>query len=99
MELVCTGHGKGRWDGARAHVKQALRAEQVKPQGLRLHCTSDVVKFLRTHMTRKYVGYIGARRAVQHYFYDVTEVAVNLMPSFNAKLQHSGWDKIIPSSS
>ena len=28
------GHGKGRWDGAGAHVKQALRAEQVKRQGL-----------------------------------------------------------------
>jgi hypothetical protein len=22
-------HGKGRWDGARVHVKQALRVEQI----------------------------------------------------------------------
>ena len=57
----------------------------MKPQGLRLHCATDVVQFLRTHMTREYAGYTGARRAVQHYFYDVTEVAVNLMPSFNAR--------------
>ena len=80
-----SGHGKGRWDGAGAHVKQALRAEQVKPQGLRLHCASDVVQFLRTHMTREYAGYSGARRLVHRYFYDVTEVAVNLMPSLNAR--------------
>jgi hypothetical protein len=24
-----SNHGKGRWDGARGHVKQALRAEQI----------------------------------------------------------------------
>jgi hypothetical protein len=23
------GHGKGRWDGARPHVKQALRVEKI----------------------------------------------------------------------
>ena len=57
----------------------------MKPQGLRLHCAIDVVKFLCTHMTREYAGYTGAQRAVQRYFYDVTEVAINLMPSFNAR--------------
>ena len=57
----------------------------MKPQGLRLHCASDVVQFHRTHMTREYAGYSGARRLVHRYFYDVTEVAVNLMPSLNAR--------------
>jgi len=76
--------GKGRWNGAGAHVKQALQAEQVKPQGLKLHCANDVVHFLCTHMTREYAGYSRARRAVRCYFYNVTEVAVNLMPSLNA---------------
>ena len=93
LDLGCTmqwnwfgsGHGKGRWDGVGAHVKQALRAEQVKPQGLKLHCASDVVHFLRIHMTREYAGYRGARRLVSRHFYDVSEVAVNLMPSFNAR--------------
>ena len=80
-----SGHGKGRWDGAGAHVKQALRAEQVKPLGCRLHGATDVVQFLCTQMTREYAGYSGARRSVHRYFYDVTEVEVNLMASFNAR--------------
>ena len=80
-----SGHGKGRWDGAGVHVKQALRAEQVKPQGLKLHCASFVVQFLRTHITREYVGYRGAKKAVSRHFYDITEVAVNLMSSLNAR--------------
>jgi hypothetical protein len=79
-----TGHGKGWWDGAGAHVKQTLRAEQVKPLGLRLHSATDVVNFLRTQMTREYAGYNRARRSMHRYFYAVKEVEVNLMPSFNA---------------
>ena len=66
-------------------MKQALKAEQVKPQGLKLHCASDVVQFLRTRMTQEYAGYREARRAVSRHFYDVTEVAVILMPSLNAQ--------------
>ena len=79
-------HGKGRWDGGGAHVKQALRAEQVKPQGLKLHCASNVVQFLRSHMMREYASYRGAKRAMSRHFYDVTEIAVNLMPSLNAQM-------------
>ena len=80
-----SGHGKGRWDGAGAHVKQALRAKQVKPLGCRLHGAIDVVQFLRTQMTKEYAGYSGAPRSVHCYFYDVTKAEVNLMASFNAR--------------
>ncbi len=38
-------HGKGRWYGARVSIKQALRFEQVKPIGVKLHNVSDVVSF------------------------------------------------------
>lgn len=39
-------HGKGRWDGVGASIKQALRAKQVKPLRARLHNALDVVSFL-----------------------------------------------------
>jgi hypothetical protein len=39
-------HGKGRWDGVGASIKQAFRAKQVKPLGARLHNVLDVVSFL-----------------------------------------------------
>jgi hypothetical protein len=26
-----SGHGKGKWDGPKAHIKQALKVEYVKP--------------------------------------------------------------------
>lgn len=80
-----TGHGKGRWDGAGAHVKQALRAEQVKPRGLKLHNSADVVAFLREQMTREYAGYKEARRTVHRYFYDVKEDAINNFQTPNAR--------------
>ena len=37
-------------------------------------------------MTREYAGYNGAQRVVHGYFYNVSEVVVNLMPSLNARI-------------
>lgn len=80
-----TGHGKGQWDGAGAHVKEALRREQVKPDGVRLHNSSDVVTFLRQAMNREYAGYHSARRSVHRHFYDVKEADVNQFQAPNAR--------------
>jgi len=82
-----TGHGKGQWDKTGAHVKEALRREQVKPNGARLHNSCDVIcRFISWHfMRRKYVGYHSARRSVHRYFYDVKEVDVNQFHALNAR--------------
>jgi hypothetical protein len=80
-----TGHGKGRWDGAGATIKQALRNEQVKPNGLRLQNASDVVTYLRVHLSREYAGYEGVRRTIQRHFHDVAVNDVNRVDQFNCR--------------
>jgi hypothetical protein len=43
-----TGHGKGQWDGAIAHVKSVLCSEQVKIVGAtKLHNALDVCNFYK----------------------------------------------------
>jgi hypothetical protein len=80
-----SGHGKGRWDGAGATIKQALRAEQVKPDGIRLHNASDAVAYLRQYMGRQYAGYTNVRRDVKRYFYEVASTDVVRADQFNAR--------------
>ena len=41
-----TGHGKGKWDGARAIIKKALRFEQLLNPHRRLQNAADCVLFL-----------------------------------------------------
>jgi hypothetical protein len=72
-----SGHGKGRWDGAIASTKQAFRAKQVQPSRARLHNASNVVSFLQGHFDQDYVGYLHARKDVQHFFYEVKHEDVN----------------------
>jgi hypothetical protein len=59
-----SGHGKGRWYGARVSIKQALKSKQVKPIGARLHNAYDVVNFLQGHFNQNYVGYSHACKDV-----------------------------------
>ena len=55
-----SGHGKGHWDGLCATIKQALRKEQVKQNGLKLYNAHDIVMYLRSQLNREYAGYEGA---------------------------------------
>ncbi len=79
-----SGHGKGRWDGARASIKHAFRFEQVKPNGVRLHNALDVVNFLQDHFNQAYAGYSNVRRDVRRSFYEIKLVDVNQVDQFNA---------------
>ena len=79
------GHGKGCWDGVGATVKQALRREQVKPNGLHLQNSHDVVAFLQNQLNREYAGYEGARKSVHHYFYGVKVGDVSHCDDFNCQ--------------
>jgi hypothetical protein len=79
-----SGHGKGRWDGIGASIKQVLRSEQVKPNGVQLHNVKDVVKFLQRHFNQKHAGYTQVRRDVHCLFYEIKLVDVNREQQFNA---------------
>jgi hypothetical protein len=57
----------------------------VKPNSLRLQSTTDVVTFLRRHLSRQYSSYEGVRRAVQCHFYDVGIGDVNRVDQFNCR--------------
>jgi hypothetical protein len=71
------GHGKGRWDGTRSSIKQVFRAKQVQPLGVKFHNASNVVNFLQGHFDQDYVGYLHARKDVQHFFYEVKREDIN----------------------
>lgn len=53
------GHGKDQWDGVVAHVKNALRNEQLKIVGVtKLHNALDVCNFLQASMGEAHLVYL-----------------------------------------
>ncbi len=53
-----TGHGKGKWDGAIAHVKNVLCSEQMKiVRATKLQNALDVCNFLYASMGKAHLAY------------------------------------------
>jgi hypothetical protein len=85
-----TGHGKGTWDGAGAHLKNFLRSEQLKTNGQKLHNAADVVEFCNTQMSMPHLAYKRAKLEVRRHFHLVKMEDVN---------RNIGWDcKTVPGS-
>jgi hypothetical protein len=61
-----TGHGKGQWDGVATHVKNALRAKQMKTIGaIKLQNVIDVCNFLQVNMGKAHLVYLRAQWQVR----------------------------------
>jgi hypothetical protein len=72
-----SGQSKGRWDGARATMKQTLQVEQIQPNSVQLHNATNVVAYLKHNMGHQHLAYDGARRRVRRCFYEVKISDVN----------------------
>jgi hypothetical protein len=70
--------------GARAHVKQALWVEQVRPNSVQLHNVANVVNCLTCYFGLQNLAHDGARRNVKCYFYEVKPTNVNKVDQFNS---------------
>ncbi|CAM6089455.1 unnamed protein product [Calypogeia fissa] len=64
-----TGHGKGTWDGAGAHLKNFLRSEQLKTNSVKLHNAADVVEFCKRSMSMPHLAYERAKLEVRRIFH------------------------------
>ncbi len=80
-----SGHRKGCWDAVGTSIKQALKVEQVKPNGVQLHNALDVVSFLQRRFNQEHVTYSQVRRNVKCSFYEVKLTYVNKVDQFNAQ--------------
>jgi hypothetical protein len=69
--FFATGHGKGEVDGAGALLKREVRKEQMKPHGLKLQNSAEVVAFLRAETNKFYSGNSAARRHIKKHFWDI----------------------------
>jgi hypothetical protein len=65
------GHGNGEVDGAGALFKREVCKEQIKPSGLKLQNTTEVVAFLRTKTNKFHAGSPGARQYIRKHFWEI----------------------------
>jgi hypothetical protein len=58
-----TYHGKGQWDRATTHIKNAFQSEHVKTIGAtKLHNALDVTNFLQANMGKAHLAYLGVQQ-------------------------------------
>jgi hypothetical protein len=75
--FFATGHGKGEVDGAGALFKREVCLEQIKPQGLKLQNTTEVVAFLRAETNKFHGAYPGARQHIRKHFWEIEVEAID----------------------
>jgi hypothetical protein len=81
--FFATGHGKGEVDGAGALFKREVHKEQIKPDGVRLQNTAEVIAFLKAETNKFHAGNPGARQLIRKHFWDIEVGAIDRSRLFN----------------
>ncbi len=72
-----TGHNKGEVDGIRALLKQDLKKEQLKPNGMKIQNAHDTATFLKVESNKFHAFHLVARKVVNKYFWEVKKVGID----------------------
>lgn len=70
-------------------MKQALWVEQVQQKSMEVHNATYVVSYLTCYFGLQHLTHDGARRDIQHYFYEVKPTDVNRVDQFNAQTKEA----------
>jgi hypothetical protein len=69
--FFATGHGKGEVDGTGALLKREVKAEQIKPQRMKLQNAREIVQYLRGRANRPHTSYSKVRRHTNNFFHKI----------------------------
>jgi len=71
------GHGKGEVDGVGVLLKQDVKKEQLKPNGMKIQNAHEATIFLKVESNKFHASYLVARKVVNKYFWEVKEVDIH----------------------
>lgn len=66
-----SSHGKGEVDGAGILCKCEIRRKKVKPNGLKLQNSHEMVSYLKAQATKYHASHNNAKRTTNNIFWEI----------------------------
>jgi hypothetical protein len=67
----------GRVDGVGVLLKQDLKKEQLKPNGMKIQNAHEATTFLRVESNKFHASHLVARKVVNKHFWEIKEVDID----------------------